>query len=112
MIIWTGRGWLVLVVGFASLLGIQLGAGAISGNSDFYTDNEWMPGVALFVAAAVIWVLSQTVCKEETHTYRDHINGEMLTETSERHSLFFMPVSWWPAITAVLGVIFVVVGIA
>jgi hypothetical protein len=110
MLIWSGRGWLVAVIAFACFLLSELVSEAALGDHSYYQTHGWPKLVAFLVAAGIIWVLGAArVFSESERKLVDKKTGEEVTLTP-RHSLFFIPVRFWPFVLAALGVLFLFVG--
>jgi hypothetical protein len=89
MIIWTGRGYLVAVVVFIASLLMEMVTEAATGNDEFYQQHPLAFPSALLLAAGIIFA----------------INRLAVASDSGRHTLFFIPMKWWPIIIAALAVI-------
>jgi hypothetical protein len=109
MIIWKGFGFLVAVIGFGSLVLAELISERITGNDQFYQQNGWVILIGMLVAAALTYGLHRLLLLQKQRVVVDKETGEELV-LSSGHSLFFVPVRWWPGIFIVLGVVFAVVG--
>ncbi|HEB57778.1 MAG TPA: hypothetical protein ENJ01_00965 [Gammaproteobacteria bacterium] len=104
MIIWTGRGFLIVVVAVLALAGVQAAGEAITGDVAYYQNNPWLIFVGMLVAATITWALNKTLLKSESKTVVDAETGEPL-ELVRDHALFFIAAKWWPAIFSGIGVI-------
>ena len=93
MIIWSGWGILVLVIGFASFLLTQVGVDSMMQDDQYYRTHGWPKLVGFVVAAVLTWLLGHTL--NRTRPGRD--------------SLFFIPVQFWAVIFLVLGIVFLFV---
>lgn len=103
MIIWRGWGVLVLVLGAAALLLTQWLTRAISGDALYYQSHRWPTLVAMALAAAGTWVLHQALSRKQPRIVIDKDTGQEIAFRKE-HSLFFIPVKWWPVIYVAVGV--------
>jgi len=95
MIIWSGHGYLVAVVVFASSLLMELATESATGNEEFYQQNAVALPAALLIAAGVTFAVDRVAFGSD----------------SEGHSLFFVPLKWWPIILAAFAVIALVHGL-
>ena len=66
MIIWSGLGFLVPVVAFATLLLVQAVADAVTGVEGYYSAHDELQIVALLAAAVVLWfwVVTSTASRD------------------------------------------------
>ena len=56
MVVWSGLGFLVAVIVFVAALACNLGFDAALGQG-FYKAHLWTVGVAMLLAAAIVWPL-------------------------------------------------------
>jgi hypothetical protein len=90
MVVWQGLGILVLVVMGVTAGLVQLAVGSMTGDPGFY-DAHAAPQVATFLlGAAAVHGLARWFERR----------GE-----ADGHTLFFIPVRYWPGILAVLSVV-------
>ena len=87
--VWTGRGFLVPIIAFASLLLLQLGVDAAFGD-DYYKQNEWPKYAAIVLAAVACWFVGRMLNKGEGKA---------------AHTLFFVPMQYWAFLILALGLI-------
>jgi hypothetical protein len=62
-LIFSGRGYLVFVVLFASLIAIEFSTELIYADDNFYQDNPWPKALGLMVSAIVIHFLDRKLSK-------------------------------------------------
>lgn len=103
MIIWDGLGFFVAVIVFGASLVCNLVFDAAFGPG-FYTAHYWPFGVAMFFAALGCWVLSVVLARRGSRIVIDKATGEEFV-LHGNHSLFFVPVRWWPLILGGLAVV-------
>lgn len=96
MIIWSGHGYLVAVVVFVTSLLMEVVTEAATGNEEFYQQNALAFPAALLLAAGITFGIDRLAFGAD----------------SSRHTLFFIPMKWWPIIVAVLAVIAFIYGLA
>jgi len=101
MIIFSGLGFLVPIIGFGTLILVQYFAGQITGNEEYYQKNEWVRVLGIVLAALLIYILDQLLHRKVKRLSDAEDVEEILK--SKTHSLFFIPLKWWPLIIIVLG---------
>jgi hypothetical protein len=109
MIIWNGLGYLVAVVGFAALILTEVLAEKITGDDQFYQQHGWVILIGMLVAAASTYGLHRLLPLQKGRVVIDKETGQEMVLRSN-HSLFFIPVKWWPLVFVVLGVGFGIAG--
>ena len=80
MVIWSGWGFVIAVLAFASMIFTEWGVERLFGSSDYYQAHGWPKMLGLLTAAAVSFPL-----------------GRLMNQgAGRRHTLFFLPVQhWW-----------------
>jgi len=104
MIVWTGMGFLVALVGIIALVGTEYISEMIAGNDSFYQENMWVIFIGMLVAAAITFALNKTILMPKSQTVIDK-NTQQEIELKKDHSLFFVSTKWWPVIFVVIGAI-------
>lgn len=87
MIIWSGRG--ILIVLFAAL---GFTAGSLAGAA--FGSPKWTVVLALAGGAAAMWLFALTVGKTQVTQLMDPATGLPVT-LKKRHTLFFLPPKFW-----------------
>ncbi len=106
MLIWSGRGWLVAVLGFAAFLSAELLTEAVSRDASYYQRHGWPKLAAFLLVAALVFLLDRLGhFRDRKGTFVEKATGEEV-ELGIRHTLFFIPVRYWPLLLAALGVVF------
>ena len=106
MIVWTGRGWVVALLSFALFLATELTTEAISGDSSYYQQHGWTKLAPFLLSAAITFaLLALGVFREERRTLVDEQTGAEV-KLRRRHTLFFIPMRYWPWILVALGIVF------
>jgi hypothetical protein len=82
LLIYSGCGWLVLVVAVGSFIGSQHIAEQITGDPRYYATHDAPKCAALLASALILWLLSRVATGDP--------------EKGVHHSFFFVPLSWWP----------------
>jgi hypothetical protein len=89
MIIWSGHGYLVAVIVFLSSLAMEFATESAAGNDRFYQQSVWALPAAFLMAAVLTFVVERAISARST----------------DRHTLFFIPMKWWPLVLAGLAVV-------
>lgn len=105
MVIWSGFGFLVAVIGFAALILTEIVSENITGDDRFYQEHGWVILIGMLVAAILTYGLHRLLLLREGKVVIDKETGEELT-LRLNHSLFFVPVKWWPVVFVLPGVAF------
>jgi hypothetical protein len=103
MIIWSGFGFLILVVAFGAFLLSQLGIDVIFG-AKYYEMHHWTIGVAMFLAAIGCWLLDLAFRGGKARVVVDQATGQEIV-LRRRHSLFFIPTHIWVPIFVLIGIV-------
>lgn len=110
MIIWRGWGILVVLITFAILILVQLTAGAISGDPQFYQKNDWPKGTALLLSAVAVYFVGYYLNHRPGRTVIDKATGRELV-LRRVHSLFFIRMEYWAFALAAIGFVLLFVHI-
>src|SRR5690242_5020338 len=108
MIIWHGRGFLIAIVGFGSLLVMELLTRAWFHDDTYYQKHGWPMLVGFLVAAGFIWLLARS---RTTEVYPESSQDSPMNTSvlREQDRLFFISARHWPLILGILGVVCYVV---
>jgi hypothetical protein len=104
MIVWTGWGILVAVIGFGSLVLTELLVESATRDSSFYQTHAWAQAAAIWLAAGLVHLLARFFERDPGRTWLDPVTGEQVCLRA-KHSLFFVPMHFWPYILLGLGVL-------
>jgi hypothetical protein len=104
MIIWSGLGFLVAVFVFGAALLCNFAFDAVWGDG-YYSAHKWTIGVAMFISAALSWVVSSLLRKRTAQTVNDKATGKEMVIDRATHRLFFIPMHYWGGILALIGVV-------
>jgi hypothetical protein len=104
MIIWSGRGFIVAVITFGSLVLTEFFTRAQFHDDNYYQHHGWPKLVAFLVSALFVWLLLPS--PEEVVRVDLLKNSPKRTLFRPKDSLFFMPVRYWPGALLLLGVVF------
>lgn len=110
MIIWSGFGFLVAVIGLASLTLTKLVFESFTGGGESH-NSGMVVFIAMLLAAALTYGLHRLLLLQRARILFDHASGREIA-LQPNHSLFFIPVRWWPGIFILLGIWFSVVQVA
>ena len=106
MLIWSGLGFLVAAIALACMLVLQLLVEAISHNDKYYESHAWPSVAAMALAAGLVWMLNRWLDQRPAkRLIEPATNREVILRP--RHSLFFIPVKYWPVVLLFIGVSFV-----
>jgi len=89
MIIWSGHGYLVAVIVFVTSLLMECATETVTGNDEFYQQNVIAFPAALLFAAGITFGVERLTFASD----------------SRMHTLFFIPMKWWPIIIGCLAVV-------
>lgn len=101
MIIWSGRGIVIFVIGFACVFLTGLGFNAIMQDNRFYQNHWWARLLGFWIAAAISWPVGRAMNRGTDHLMIDPKSGQSEGE----HSLFYIPVQDWWVVFLGLGVL-------
>jgi hypothetical protein len=101
-IIWRGKGWVVFVVTFVSSLVAELITRSITHDENYYSNDPYPFSISLLVSAAIVFFINKNL---EAETYNVNLSERENNKrnNSIRHSLFFIPVKFWPLILFILA---------
>jgi hypothetical protein len=107
MIIWTGWGFLVLVIGVGCCFATQLIVDSAF-RDGYYEANGWPKLVGLAAAALIIWPVGLAINRKrpERELVDPNTGERVVLSTGGGHTLFFIPMEYWAAICLVAGVVF------
>jgi hypothetical protein len=108
MIIWQGFGFLVAVVGIGILALTEYVTRALTKNDFYYTTHGWPKLVGLWLAAAAIYGIARYFDSQPGKVVIEKNTGNEIV-LKKAHSLFFVPMKYWPYVMLVLGVVFLFV---
>jgi hypothetical protein len=107
MIIWSGLGFLVALIGGGCLLAADALTRSMFGDEKYFAEHGWPKLAAFVLAGAITWFLGRYLHREAGKRFIDpQTNMEVVLK--RRHSLFFIPVEYWGPIFVGLGVVFAV----
>lgn len=105
MLAWRGKGWLVPIGTFASLLITQKVVNTAYNDPDFYTANAWPKIGGAAIAGAVLWVVGRKLNAEPGRRLMDTTTKEEF-ELKRRHDFMHIPMQYWgPLVVVVVAAI-------
>jgi hypothetical protein len=105
MIIWSGFGFLVAIIGFGSLVLTEVITKSSFHDETYYQTHGWPKLVAFWVAAALVYLVGLWLDRQPGRAMIDKATGQEVV-LKRKHALFFIPVRYWPYIFLGLGVVF------
>lgn len=102
VVFWSGFGFLVAIIGMGSLVLAELVSESITGNERFYQETPWVPMTGMTLAAILTAGLNRVLLRKEPRILIDPETGERVT-VGGSHSLFLIPLRWWPRTFLVVG---------
>lgn len=108
MIIWSGFGFVVVIVAIACMGLTGFAVNAIMGDNHFDQTHGWPKLLGMVLAAAIIWPLGRAMNRGTERQLVDPDTGKpVMIRSGGGHSLFFIPVQYWSFIFLILGFLFV-----
>lgn len=104
MLVSTGLGFLIAVIGTTTFIAAHLLGSSLSGSEAFFQENPWLIFVSMLVSALLTFIMNITVLKPTSKVAVDIRTGkERILRIT--HSLFFIPTKWWPLTFIALGMV-------
>lgn len=102
MIIWKGWGILAVIIVIVCFLATELICNTLFG-SGYYKSSSWVMPFALIIASGLIFFVGTKLNNKPGRVVIDkETNQEYILKST--HSLFWIPLQYWSAITAMLAV--------
>lgn len=110
MLIWTGAGILVVILGLAGV-GTVAGLMALFG-ADLSAEDSIFGPLGLMVGGAYVFLFHRYVLakNEKPRQLKDVNNGQPVT-LKRSNSFFFIPFRYWPYIMVAIGLFTLIVGV-
>lgn len=105
MIIWSGLGFLIPIIGFGCLLLGEAVTESLFQDTSYYQNHGWPKLAGLLIAAALVHLLGTALDRRPGRTMIDKATGQEVTLRGS-HSLFFIPMKYWSYVFGALGVLF------
>lgn len=102
MIIWNGKGYLVLVIVFLCSLLTELVVEYFTNDDTFYQTSP-IPLAAMFLGSGlIIWTIGRNSKRNGKRVLLDKETGEEV-ELNKKDHLFFIPMEYWGVILVLLS---------
>lgn len=102
MVIWSGLGFLVLVITVAVsclmnfVLDSQFGEG-------YYSSHQWAAGVTVLIGGLISSMVGFVLKSRSDREVIDVKTGERLVINLSSHTFFFIPMHWAGIVAAIIG---------
>lgn len=103
-IIWSGKGFLVAVTVFGFSLMAKFITNSLTGSRAYWDAHKWPMAISLFASAAACLPLGLYFHELGSRVLIDPKTGKKVV-LRQSHTLFFIPVLWWPPLLALIGLI-------
>ena len=106
VVVWTGMGIVVLPVGFAPLLIMELVIDQSFG-SGYYSTHGWTILVATLLSGAALWATGtwfENLRARASRIVRDEKTGQSILPKT-RDAFFFIPIKYWAFVPVALGLV-------
>jgi hypothetical protein len=103
MLIWNGKGYLVVIVAFISALGTEYLIESYFADQNYYQAHGWPLATALVAAGIICWFLGSYLYSRGSRTVIDKATGQEMT-IGGYDALFFIPMRYWGAIFAAAAI--------
>jgi hypothetical protein len=101
MIIWSGYGFVVVVIVFLSSLFSEIISEDFTKNENYYQENFIPLGCSFIVSALLIKLFSNFMISRKM---RKNVANDRSNYSVSEHKLFFISIHYWSLIMLVLGV--------
>ncbi len=101
MIIWSGFGFLALLIPIVTCL-LVTGPVAAIFPSGYLANHNWPAALGVLAGAVVVWILGLRLHANQ-RVLVDPQTGQPVT-LRRTHSLFFIPMQYWGIVAAVIAV--------
>lgn len=103
IMIWSGFGFLVVVIVFGFSLAVNLAADAWLG-AGYYAEHKWPFAVGLLLSAVACWFIGLALQRRGSRVVIDKATGREF-ELRRNHRFFFIPIHIWGIVLAVAGLV-------
>lgn len=105
----SGKGFLVPVVGFGALIATEYGVERWFNDPTYYQQHGWPKLLGLWLGAALLAGVSQRVHEQQARTLIEPETGRTVVVEGKEHQFLYLPLKYWPVALFVLGFVFLFV---
>ncbi len=102
-VVWSGYGFLALLIPVGLMLAGQFGMDAMLGGG-WYTGHKAAAAVVLMVAAALVWIVGVKLNSDQGRVLVDPQTQEQVV-LKRRHTIFWIPMQWASAFIAAVAIV-------
>jgi hypothetical protein len=106
MIVWRGWGFAVALIVLVACIVANLLANTLGGKG-YFEAHAWPLASALIIAGPLIWLTDILLSRGPSRVLVDEKTGERVA-LAKKHDFFFIPMRWWGAVVAVIGIVLLV----
>ena len=111
MIIWSGLGYLIAVIGVGCLAIAEACTRAFFKDPTYYQTHGWPKLAGLWIAAILVYFLARRLERQPGWVVIDKATGQEVV-LKKKHDLFNIPIHYWSYIFTILGLVFFFVKVA
>lgn len=104
MILWSGKGYLVIVMALAAILAVNLATDYVLFQPGYYKATGWPKLMGLCLAALPTWWLGVHLNRAKGKVLIDPETGREVI-LPNNHSLFFLPMQYWAFVLVAFGIV-------
>jgi hypothetical protein len=104
MIVWTGLGYMVVVIVFGCSLAANFIFNATYGDG-YYDQHKWPVALSLVISAFFCKVLGDYLKQRSDRIVIDKKTGEELVINRSSHTLFWIPMHYWGPILFIMALV-------
>lgn len=108
MMIYSGAGFIVVVIAFVMLFLSELSVEYLFNDDSYYQAHGWPKLLAFFIAGCIVLLVGRYLDKPGAKVYIEKETGKEVV-MKKSHSFFFINVKYWGYILFGLGVVFLFV---
>ena len=105
----SGKGFLVPIVGFGSLVVTEYAIRSYFHDPRYYQRHGWPKLVGFWLGAVILARVSQVLNERGTRELFEPRTGETIVIERQHHAFMWVPMRYWPIVLFVLGVVFLFV---
>lgn len=104
MIIWSGFGYLTILIPIAVIWVSRILLEPVLGGSLNYDMAKWPLFIALVISSVILFFVDKKLEKEKGRIVIDKATGKEIV-LKRKNAMFFIDIKYWPYIITVLGII-------